>query len=300
MRVRHWMTLLGVSAMLGSAFSFTGIAVAHIPPVSVAAGRAVLAAAVLWALVRLSGARLPAPGPDWRPIAVVGITTGAVPYICLAWGQMHVQSSLAGILFGSVPLFTLVIAHFRAREDRMTVLRLTGIAAGFAGVGAIVGPGALAGFDGKFLGETLILAGAACYGFGSVYTRRHARHAPLVMAAGQNLCAGAILAPLSIVLDAPWRLAPGAGPLVAVAALAIVGTAVPAPAIFWLIRSVGAITASLLAYFIPLTAALIGVLVLGEALSPGMVAGFILILGGATLVSRRPASARRTRPADLA
>ena len=65
----------------------------------------------------------------------------------------------------------------------------------------------------------------------------------------------------------------------------------PAPAIFWLIRSVGAITTSLLAYFIPLTAALIGVLVLGEALSFGMVAGFILILGGATLVSRRPAPA---------
>jgi len=294
-RARHWVTLLGVSAMLGSAFSFTGIAVAHIPPVTVAAGRAVLAAIVLWSLVRISGGRLPAPGPAWRPIAVVGITTGAIPYICLAWGQMHVQSSLAGILFGSVPLFTLVIAHFQAQQEgnaeRMTSLRIAGIVAGFAGVGVILGPGALAGLDGQLLGEALILAGAACYGFGSVYTRSHARHAPLVMAAGQNLCAGAILVPLSIALDAPWRLAPGLEPLGAVVALAVIGTAVPAPAIFWLIRSVGAITTSLLAYFIPLTAALIGVLVLGEALSFGMAAGFILILGGATLVSRRPAAA---------
>lgn len=295
MQVRHWVTLLGVSAMLGSAFSFTGAAVAHLPPVTVAAGRAVLASIVLWSILRLAGGRLPPPGADWRPIAVVGITTGAVPYICLAWGQVHVPSSLAGILFGAVPLFTLIIAHFQAQQEghaeRMTPLRIGGIVAGFAGVGVIVGPGALAGFDGMFLGEILILAGAACYGFGSVYTRGNAHHAPLVMAAGQNLCAGAVLAPLSIALDAPWRLAPGIEPLAAVAALAIVGTAVPAPAIFWLIRSVGAITTSLLAYFIPLTAALIGVLALGEALTLGMVAGFILILGGATLVSRRPAPA---------
>lgn len=290
MQARHWAVLLGVSAMLGSAFSFTGIAVAHIPPVTVAAGRALLAAIVLWMILRVSGSRLPAPGPAWRPIAVIGVTTGAIPYICLAWGQMHVQSSLAGILFGAVPLFTLVIAHFQAREDRMTPLRIAGVVAGFAGVAAIVGPGALAGLDGEFLGEALILAGAACYGFGSVYTRSNARHAPLAMAAGQNLCAAAILVPLSIVLDAPWRLTPEIESLSAVAALAVIGTAVPAPAIFWLIRSVGAITTSLLAYFIPLTAALIGVLALGEALSFGMVAGFALILGGATLVSRRPAA----------
>jgi drug/metabolite transporter (DMT)-like permease len=170
----------------------------------------------------------------------------------------------------------------------MTPLRIIGVVAGFAGVGAIVGPGALAGHDGQLLGEVLILAGAACYGFGSVYTRSHARHAPLVMAAGQNLCAGVVLVPLSLALDAPWRLAPEIESMAAVAALAIVGTAVPAPAIFWLIRSVGAITTSLLAYFIPLTAALIGVLALGETLTFGMVAGFVLILGGATLVSRRP------------
>lgn len=295
MQARHWVILLGVSAMLGSAFSFTGIAVTHIPPLTVAAGRAVLAAIVLWAILRLSGGRLPAPGPAWRPIAVVGITTGAIPFVCLAWGQMHVQSSLAGILFGSVPLFTLVIAHFQARRegnaDRMTPLRIAGVAAGFAGVGVILGPGALAGIEGQLLGEALILAGAACYGFGSVYTRSHAHHAPLVMAVGQNVCASAILVPLSLAFDAPWRLTPAIDSLAAVAALAVIGTAVPAPAIFWLIRSIGAITTSLLAYFIPLTAALIGILVLREPLSLGMVAGFVLILGGATLVSRRRAPA---------
>ena len=287
MQARHWAVLLGVSAMLGSAFSFTGIAVAHIPPVTVAAGRALLAACLLWMILRAARGGLPAPGPAWRPIVVVGITTGAIPYICLAWGQVYVQSSLAGILFGAVPLFTLLIAHFQTRDDRMTGLRVAGIVAGFAGVGAIVGPGALAGFDGQALGQVLILVGAACYGFGSVYTRSNARLAPLAMAAGQNLCAAAILVPLSIAVDGPWRLAPDIEGIVAVAALAVVGTAAPAPAIFWLIRSIGATSTSLLAYFIPLTAALIGVLVLGEALTFGMVAGFVLILGGATLVSRR-------------
>ena len=96
-----------------------------------------------------------------------------------------------------------------------------------------------------------------------------------------------MLVPLSLAVDAPWQLSPDINTLCAIAGLAIIGTAVPAPGIFWLIRSVGAISASLLGYFVSLTAVLLGTLALGEKLSPGAWAGFALILAGAAMASRR-------------
>lgn len=288
MRAGHWAVLIGVSVMLGSAFAFTQAAIAQLPPVSVAAGRAALAALALWAVLRLSGGRLPPPGPAWHPMVVSGILTGAIPFVCLAWGQTYVQSSIAGILFGATPLFTLVFAHFLTRDERMTRTRLAGVAAGLGGVGLVIGPGALAGLGGQSFGEALILASAACYGFGSVYIRRSSNSPALAMAAAQTICAAAILVPMSLALDAPWRFAVGIEMFGAVAGLAILGTAVPAPLILWLIRSVGPTSASLLAYFVPLAAVMLGTLALGETLAAGVLAGFVLILAGAAMVSRRP------------
>lgn len=286
MRARHWAVLVGVAVMLGSAFSFTRTAVAQLPPVSVAAGRAILAALILWSILRLTGERLP-PLRRWRQIIIVGVLTGAIPFVCLAAGQVHVQSSVAAILFGVIPLLTLLSAHFMTSDERMTPARLGGVASGLAGVGLIVGPSALAGLGGQVAGESLILLSAACYGFGSVYARRITDWPPLAMGTGQMICAAATLVPFSLVIDAPWRLDPSSGALVAVAGLAIVGTVLPAPGIFWLIRSVGAVSASLLAYFVPLAAVLIGALVLGESLDASTWAGFILILAGAAMASRR-------------
>lgn len=287
MRAHHWAVLLGVSVMLGSAFSFTRAAVEELPPVSVAAARVALAALVLWSILRLSGGRLPPLGRSWRQIIIVGVLTGAIPFVCLAAGQVHVQSSVAAILFGAIPLLTLLSAHFMTRDERMTPTRLGGVASGLAGVGLIVGPGALAGLSAPLLGEALILLSAACYGFGSVYARRIANWPPLAMGTGQMICASAILVPLSLALDAPWQLAASIEALGAVAGLAIVGTVLPAPGIFWLIRSVGAISASLLAYFVPLVAVLIGTLMLDESLEAATWAGFVLILTGAAMASRR-------------
>lgn len=287
MQIRHWAVLLGAAAMFGSAFSFTQVAVAQLPPVTVAAGRAMLAAVVLWTMLRFLGDRLPATAGAWRPLVVLGVVTGAVPFVALAWGQVYVQSSVAGILFGTTPLFTLLAAHFHTRDERITRRRFAGSAIGLAGVALVVGPGAVMGLGSDAAGQALILLAALCSGFGAVYAREQVHCSPLAIAAAQTLCASAVLVPLSVVLDRPWQITFGPEALAAVAGLGIVGTALPAPGVFWLIRSVGALPSSLLAYFVPATAVLVGVVALGETLGAAALGGFVLIIAGAMLVSRR-------------
>jgi drug/metabolite transporter (DMT)-like permease len=287
MQVRHWAVLLGAAAMFGSAFSLTRVAVAQLPPVTVAAGRAALAAVVLFAMLRLVGDRLPATARAWRPLVVLGIVSSAVPFVALAWGQVHVQSSVAGILFGTTPLFTLLVAHFQTRDERLTRRRLAGAIAGLAGVAVVIGPSAILGLGSDLGGQALILFAALCMGSGAVYARRQMQCSPLAMSAAISICAAVILVPLSLALDKAWQLDYEFTAVAAVVGLGVLGTALPTPGVYWLIRSVGAATSSLLAYFIPVMAVLGGVFALGEKLSAPALGGFALILAGAMLVSRR-------------
>lgn len=291
MQAAHWAVLIVAALMFGSAFSFTRIAVAELPPLTVAAGRALLAAAVLLGLLALTGDRLPARWEVWRQLIVLGIFTGAVPFAAFAWGQVKVHSSVAGILFGATPIFTLLVAHFATSDERLTAQAVAGVALGFAGVGLVVGPAAIGGLGDDLSSQGLILLAAACLGFGSVYARRLHAQSPAAVAASQAICAAAILVPLSLLLESPWRLSPGQDALAAVAALGVIGTAAPVPAVFWLIRSIGATRASLMAYFIPVVAVLVGVFALGESPRISAIAGCALIIVGAAIPPRRAADA---------
>ena len=287
MRASHWSVLLAASIMYGSAFSLTSVAVAELPPLSVAAGRAVTAACALALILALTGGRLPATLNDWRPLAVLGILGGALPFAALAWGQVHVQSSIAGILFGITPVLTLVIAHFLTPDDRVTRWRLSGVILGFAGVAIVVGPGSLAGLGRDLASQASILFAALCIGCGAVYARRHSHISPLALSAGSSLCAAALLLPLSLAFDGASLVSGGFGATAAVLGLGIVGTALPTPGVYWLIRAVGATTSTLLAFFMPVMAVLGGVVALKEELPATALAGLGLILGGAVLASRR-------------
>src|SRR6187551_1553050 len=97
-RVKDWLLLFALVAMWGSAFMFMKIAVASVPPATLAAGRLVIGASVLLAVVHARGLRLPALGNTWRQYALLAAVGNAVPFYLIAWGQQRIDSALAGIL----------------------------------------------------------------------------------------------------------------------------------------------------------------------------------------------------------
>lgn len=271
----------------GSSFLFIKIVVPEVPPVTLALVRSGVALTTLLAVLWLTGHRLPAPGRIWLHLGALGAASQVGPMILLSWGQQRIDSGLAGIILGSVPVVTMVLAHVFMHDERMSVRSLLGAAIGLLGVVGVIGTGALRNADHELVAE-LAVFGAACGIAAANVLARHAGYLPpVVLAASTQLAAVVMLAPLSLAVDAPWDLHPGWRALSALVVLGVVGSALPGLLFFRLLVRVGATRASLAAYLVPLVAVGLGALVLDERLAWSTLAGMVLILMGALLVNRR-------------
>lgn len=295
--------LFALSAFWGASFLFIKVAVQSVPPLTVVAGRLLLAAALLAVFVHLRGARLPASLRAWRSFAVIGIAGNVLPFALINWGEIRIESGLAAILIGTMPIFTVLIAHRFTRDERLTRDKLAGIALGFAGLAVLVGPGALAGLGGDIAAELAVCAAAASYAATAVYSRRLARVSPEVAAAGSIIAGAAIALPLSLAFDRPWALAPSGQALAAIAALAVLSTALAAVIFFHLLASAGATFTALSNYLIPPSGLLWGVLFLAERPSLNALLALAMILAAVAVVGHgapRPAGGegKRRRAAE--
>lgn len=178
-------------------------------------------------------------------------------------------------------------------DERLTALRGAGVVIGFAGVVLMIGPDALQGFGGDFLAQLACLAAALFYAFAGVYGRRFRAMgvAPLQTAAGQLTASSLLLAPLALLADRPWLLPmPGAATWAAMAGLAIASTAIGYILFFRILARAGATNVLLVTFLVPVSAILLGALVLGERLDARHFIGMGLIgLGLAAIDGRLPA-----------
>ncbi len=290
-----WLALLLTAAMLGSAFLFAKVAVREVPPLTIAAVRAGFAVPVVWAFMRLSGLHLPPLGVAWRPLILIGLLAGAIPFATIALGQIYITSGLGGILFATIPLYSVILTPIIVREEGFSPRRLLAAGAGLIGVIIVVGPDALAGLNQQLFGTAVTLAAALAYALGTMLARRQTDTPPTVIAAAQLLSATLMLVPAALIVDQPWTLSPGFETLASLAALAVFSTAIPMVLLFWLVRNAGAINASLVTFFIPLVAIGLGAVILGEQLPWQGFAGLALILLSAVVIARLPGGDARPR-----
>lgn len=283
MRHADWSLLLALGLLWGFNFILFRVAVADLPPITLVAGRVVLAAAVLsaWVPLRRAGT-LP-----WRAFAVMGLLNGAVPNTLIAFGVAHIDGGLAAVLNGTMPLFTVLLAAGVLRTERLTPARGGGVALGLLGVVVLVGPSVLAGLGREVQAQVAVVGAGLSYAAAALYGRRLLGLPPATAAWGQLTAAAVWMLPLSLLLDAPWALRPGAAAMLAVGASALACTALAYLIYFRLLRRIGPTGLSLVTYLIPLAAVGWGVLLLGE--QPTLRAGvaMALILGGVALVNRR-------------
>ncbi len=280
-----WAVLLLTATLIGAAFFFIKLTVDGIPPLTLAAGRAALAALAVYAFMWVSGQRFPERAAEWWPIIVLGVLTAVIPYAAIAWGQVHIDSSLGGILFATIPVFSVLVSPAFLDEEHLTANRLLGVAVGFAGVALTIGPHALTGLGTQLLGAGVTIIAALSYATGNIYARKQNQLSPVVVASGQLVVASIILIPISLVADRPWLLSPSMIQFANLTIVALFNTAAPVLLMFWLVRNAGASNTSLLAFFMPVASVLLGVLILGEEISWLAVLGFALIILGAALVT---------------
>jgi drug/metabolite transporter (DMT)-like permease len=299
---RDILALLVLSLIWGSSFALVKIAVADIPPLSLAAGRIALGALVLLAVQAVAGPPLadllrPPAVSRWRQFFILGMLGNGIPFVLIGYGETRIGSGLAAILIGTMPLFTLLFAHLFAVEQGLSRRAWGGIALGFAGLVVLIGPAALTDLRASTglnaAAQIAIVLAGASYAATAVYGRVLSLAMPVpVVAAGSMTASALVMVPLALVIDRPWQLAPGADAVLAVVALGLGATAFASLVYFRLLRSAGPTFASLVNYLIPAFGFALGVVWLNEPASARELAALALILTAVGLVRAKPAVAQ--------
>ncbi|MFQ5512471.1 MAG: DMT family transporter [Candidatus Krumholzibacteriia bacterium] len=287
-RAAVWGGFLFLTLVWGASFLWIKIAVEDVGPYVLVALRLVLGLAGLTAILAIQRPRLPRDRRTWLALAILGVTNTSLPWFLISWAEQSIDSALATVLNGTVPLMTIVLAHVMLRDDRMTIPRILGLLIGFTGVTVLARRGADGNAAGSLMGQGGMLLAAALYAFSAVYARRSLRHVtPLVQAFYSMLIATAIMwaaLPLfGVELVMPSR------PVVWVALvwLGVFGAGIASWILYYLLHAVGPTRTSLVTYMIPVVGVTLGVVVLKELLDFHLVAGTILIVSGVWVVTRR-------------
>jgi len=290
-----WLCLLALSVLWGGSFFFAKVAVASVPPLTLVAARVGLAALALLAVARLAGLRLPADRRSWLAFAGMGVLNNLIPFALIFYGQTAIGAGLAAVINGMTPFWTALIARAAGAEP-LPAGKLAGIAVGFGGLAVMVGPAALGGLDASLLAQLAVVGATVSYGCAGVFGRRFRALPPLVTATGQLSASSLLVLPLALLVDRPWTLAaPGAEAIGAVVGLALASTALAYILFFRVLATAGATNVSLVTLLVPVSAMLLGALVLGETVTLRQLLGLALIAAGMAFIDGRLLA--RLRPA---
>jgi drug/metabolite transporter (DMT)-like permease len=278
---------IALSVIWGVPYLFIKVAVQDLSPAAVVFARTALAAVLLLPLAAGRGQIRPLL-PAWPWLLIFALFEVCAPFGLLAVAEQRITSSLTGLLVAAVPLLQALFSRLLGLADRIDRGRMAGLLVGLAGVAALVGIDVRGS---SVLAALAVVLAAACYAAGPLVASLRLAHLP-------SLAVSATAMGLSALAYAPfaWAGRParlgdvGAPAWGAVAVLGIVCSALGFLVFVALLAEVGPARTTVITYVNPAVAVLLGVLTLGEPVTPGLVVGFPLVLVGSYLATRRSVS----------
>jgi drug/metabolite transporter (DMT)-like permease len=292
-----WLLLL--SGLWGSSYFFIKVAVDDMEPSVMMSARALVGGLLL--LVFLAATRGAATAASelrsaGRPTLVYGLFNAALPFWLIAWGEKHIDSTVAGIAQATVPIFAFLIALRFLPHEHVAPIRWVGVALGLVGVGVLTGVDLPGGWW-AVAGTLAVVLSSVSYACSGTYAQLRLRNTPgPVLATGGMLIGGLVLLPFAL-FQLPDEL-PGWEAVLAVAALTILGTTVAQLVYFHMLPLYGNPRISLVAYIMPVFAIAYGALFLDETITGAMVIGLGLILAGVALGSGLALASRRAKTVE--
>jgi drug/metabolite transporter (DMT)-like permease len=228
----------------------------------------------------------------------MAVLANLAPYLLFSWSEQRISAGLAGVLSGTTPLLTLLLAYAFG-VGRLTVARVLGLMLGLVGVVVLAAPWHNGPRAISAAGILAALGAAACYATSYVYARRLLTNRdtePLVLAAAQ-LTIGTCLLGVAM----PWlgrqQVTLSATVVLSVVALGVLSTGIAYVLNYRLIQDEGPTAASMTNYLTPVVAVLLGVAVVDERLSWNLVAGTAMVLLG-VWIAERNRGRRRSAASD--
>ncbi len=285
---KDYALLLLLATLWSTSFAFIKVGVESVGPMTLTSARLGIAAVLLYTWLRFRGYRLPRDSRSWIMFGLIGLIGNALPFTLISWGELHIDSGLAAILMGIMPVTTAMLAHIFIREEPFTLRIGLGIGIGFGSIALLLGPEAIRGLSAPIVGQLAILLSAICYGASATLVRYTAQPSDWsVLASGAMFCAFFFSLPVTLLVEAPWTMAPQPPAIVAMFYLGVGSTALATLIFFYLIPRLGANRSAQVNFFVPVLGALWGVLILKEQLSLRLLLALGLILIAVAVIQPR-------------
>lgn len=289
------LALLLLLAMLwGASYTLIKLGVATIPPLTLIAARTCIAGLLLLMVMRWRGLAFPMDAASWRRFLFQACLNSVIPFTLIAWAERSMDAGLATILSSTSPIFTYLLAFAIVGHEPVAGRKLFGVVVGLAGICLIVGVQALGGLGIQLAAQLAMVTATIAYAGAAIFSRGFRGLDPMIPAAGSLVCGAAILLPASII-EQPWTITPSASSVLALLGLSVFSTALAFVIYFRLIQTLGSVGTTAQAYLrVPIGVAL-GVVLLGETLTPTAWIGLVCVVVGVaamTIPARKQAALR--------
>jgi drug/metabolite transporter (DMT)-like permease len=287
MKQKDILAFIGLSIAWGSSFFWVKVALEELGPFTLVALRLLLGGLSLGVIAYATKTKLPKGWREWWPFLLIGLTNVAFPLVLTSWGQIFIDSGVAAILLSTVPIFTVLIAHFVLSDDRLTWIRALGIFVGFAGVVVLLLRDVNLDAAASAVGYATQLIGSLFYAASAVLARRTLKDTSVILQAFIPLAfADLILWGFVPLVESPVHLPHIPIVVVAILFLGFVCSCVGYLLYYYLIHSIGPTRTSMITYVFPLVGVGLGVLFLNELMDLQLVAGALLVLGSVFVVNK--------------
>ncbi len=285
-----WVILLILSLLWGGAFMFSGIALRELQPLTIVALRVSIAAVILNLIILFSGRRYNLSLKTAGNLLLMGFMNNAIPFSLIVWSQTRITAGQASILNATTPIFTIILAHFLTRDEKITVNRMLGILMGLAGVIVLIGPGVFSNSGSSLLPQLAVLGAGLAYSLSGIFGKRfgEAGMDPIIISGGQLIGSSLILLPLALIVDKPLgQPFPTLQPLLAILGLALFSTALAYILYFRVLKRAGAGNVLLVTMIIPFVAIFLGAAVLGEEIHLRELGALLILVAGLLVIDGR-------------
>lgn len=289
MKTKHWLAYILLGLIWSTSFLWIKIAVQEIGPFTLVAFRVLFGLITAGGAAMLSRSEWPRDRSTWFTYVILGLTSVAIPFFLITWAEQFIDSAIASILNATVPLFTILIAHYGLHDDRMNFFKILGILTGFAGVVILLSEDLTAGAHNSAIGQAAVVLAAVFYAGSSIYARRKTEHVPgLVRGAAPFLSAVAAMWIAAPVLERPFAVPQLPITWVALVWLGALGSGLALILWYYLLHEIGPTRTSSVTYIFPLGGVILGVLFLQEHLSWQLVVGALFIISGVLVTNWNP------------
>lgn len=278
MKPKHWLLFILLGVIWSSSFMWIKIALNEVDPNTLVAFRVLFGLIFCSAVIFLQKIKLPKDFKDWLPLLILGVTNLVIPFYLIAWGEKTIDSSVASILDSTVPLFTIIIAHFLLSDDKMTFHKTLGLLIGFLGVIVLLSKD-IGNSSNSIEGQAAVVIASMFYAVSGVYARRKTQNIPGILRSGGPLFSASIVMWIFTFSTESHVQVPSLSiTWIALLFLGVIGSGVAFILLFYLIHEIGPTRKSMITYLFPLGGVIFGVSVLHEQITWQLLAGGILII----------------------